>query len=121
MPVEQSSSQMTTGRAEGSYSILILDWELCHISSFVFDLGQMVTELYLQLHFRDSQAVPLVIDVFRTAYGPIDKQDAPNVTIYCGVRLMGWPWWVPGWENEMQMERKCVEEGEESRMEKCVG
>lgn len=91
MPVEQSSSQRTTGRAEGSYSIQFLDWELCHLSSFVFDLGQMFVELYLLLHVRSSQAVPLIIDAFLTAYGPIDKQDAFNIMIHCGVHLMVWP------------------------------
>ena len=96
MPAEQCPSQRTTGRAEGSYPILILDRDLCHISSFVFDLGQMLVELHLLPHVRSSQAVPLIIDAFLTAYGPIDKQDAFNVMTHCGVHLTVWPWRVPG-------------------------
>ncbi|MCJ1244568.1 hypothetical protein MMC30_001766 [Trapelia coarctata] len=116
-----------------SHSILILDWELIHLSSIVFDLGQMLAELYLLLCFRARQEVTVLIDAFLEAYGRVQRREAEDVMVVCGVHLMVWPWRVPGWDEgweereggrgkevgEGGEERGEVESGE-TKMEGCI-
>lgn len=71
--------------------IYVLDWELCHLSSFVVDLGTLFAELYFLYFFKGSTSVPLILDSFLEAYGPIKTQDALNIMIYFGVHLIIWP------------------------------
>lgn len=71
--------------------IFVLDWELCHLSSIVIDLGTMFAELYILYFFENSSSVPLLLEAFLEAYGPIDTHDAFDTMIYCGVHLIIWP------------------------------
>ena len=71
--------------------IFVLDWELCHLSSIVIDLGTMFAELYILYFFENSSSVPLILDSFLEAYGLIETQDALDTMIYCGVHLIIWP------------------------------
>ena len=121
-PPSQSPNASTEPAAERKHSIFILDWELAQISSAVFDLGQLLAELYLLLLFRERQEMRALIDAFLTSYGPVAKKDAFDVVIHCGVHLMVWPWRVPGWEEGWE-EKMRMGKGENAgtRMEECVG
>jgi hypothetical protein len=71
--------------------IFVLDWELCHLSSIVIDLGTMFAELYILYFFENSSSVPFILDSFLEAYGLIETADALDTMIYCGVHLIIWP------------------------------
>lgn len=71
--------------------IFVLDWELCHLSSIVVDLGTMLAELWILYFFEDCPSAPLIITSFLEAYGSVDKQDALDTMIYFGVHLIIWP------------------------------
>lgn len=71
--------------------IFVLDWEFCHLSSIVIDLGTMFAELYILYLFGNSSSVPLILDSFIEAYGLIETQDALDTMMYCGVHLIIWP------------------------------
>lgn len=91
-------------------TVFILDWELCHVSSYIFDLGQMLAELYFLYHFRSSPCIPILLNNFLSGYGNIDNRDAFNILIHCGVHLVVWSWRTPGLGNEGQI-RECVQFG----------
>ena len=93
-------------------SVFVLDWELSHISSFIFDLGQMFAELYLLRHFRGSQPIFTILGSFLAAYGSILTQDCFNIMLHCGTHLVVWPWRVSGWGNKEQIDR-CILFGSE--------
>ena len=52
--------------------IFVLDWELCHLSSIVIDLGTMFAELYILYFFENSASVPLILESFLEVYGSIE-------------------------------------------------
>jgi len=78
-------------RLDNNQLIFVLDWELCHLSSIVIDLGTMLAELYILYFFENSPSVPLILDSFLKAYGSIETQDALGTMIYCGIHLVIWP------------------------------
>ncbi|KAI9840651.1 MAG: hypothetical protein M1838_003953 [Thelocarpon superellum] len=61
--------------------VVIIPWELCQISSIVFDLGQMLAELYRPYHFRNSQPSLVLIDEFLKAYGHLELSQPFDVLI----------------------------------------
>ncbi|KAI9682237.1 MAG: hypothetical protein M1817_000291 [Caeruleum heppii] len=93
-------------------SVFVLDWEICQVSSFVFDLGQMLAEMYCLWHFRRSRSSRVILESFLSGYGAIEERSALDILIVCGVHLIVWPWRVPGWGNAAQME-ECITFGRE--------
>ena len=89
--------------------IFVLDWELCHISSVVIDLGTMLAELYIVYFFENSPSVPLILDSFLQSYGSIQTQDALGTMLYCGVHLIIWPCRTE-WSNHPKL-KECIQFG----------
>ena len=87
--------------------LLIVDWELSHLSIPSYDLGQCFAELYLPKHFRDIDAGVLMIKAFLRKYGPIPLEDAFDTALHFGIHLTVWN---RIWGSEEQIE-KCVEVG----------
>ena len=98
--IEEALVANNVGQTQEMLSVFVLDWKLCHVSSFVFDLGQMFAELYLLRHFRGLQSISTILSSFLAAYGWISADDCLNIMIHCGTHLIFRPWRVSGWGNE---------------------
>lgn len=90
--------------------LFIIDWELSHISSIAFDLGQMFAELFELKHFKDIDAGVWLIEEFMEGYGKIDEKPAYRIAIHVGAHLICWGSRVQGWGSKEQVE-KVVEIG----------
>jgi hypothetical protein len=101
IPAEDSGSTL---------QLLVIDFELSHVSSLAFDLGQAFAELYLLSHFRNISAGKDMISAFMAGYGKLDDDMALRVALHFGVHLIVCPCRVPGW-GEAEIMEKCVEFG----------
>ena len=90
--------------------MFVIDWEFAQVSSPIFDLGQMLAELYLVAHFRASPVIAPLIGSFLQAYGRNETEDSFRVAIHFGVHLIVWPCRVPGWGDDAQIE-DCIRFG----------
>lgn len=90
--------------------LFVIDWELSHISSLAFDLGQMFAELFELKHFKNIDAGVWLIEAFMEGYGTIDDDFAFRTAIHVGVHLICWGSRVQGWGTKEQVE-KAVEIG----------
>jgi hypothetical protein len=90
--------------------LFVIDWELSHISSLAFDLGQMFAELFELKHFKDIDAGVWLIEAFMQGYGHIDDDFAFRTAIHVGVHLICWGPTIQGWGTKEQVE-KVVEIG----------
>jgi hypothetical protein len=90
--------------AERPVKVFIIDWELSHISSLAFDLGQMFAELFELKHFKDVDAGVWLIEAFMQGYGNIDDNLAFRTAIHAGVHLICWGSRVAGWGTKEQVE-----------------
>ncbi|KAH8789101.1 kinase-like domain-containing protein [Hyaloscypha sp. PMI_1271] len=95
---------------ETPIKLFVIDWELSHISSLAFDLGQMFAELFELKHFKDIDAGVWLIEAFMQGYGNIDDDFAFRTAIHVGVHLICWGSRVQGWGTKEQVE-KVVEVG----------
>jgi len=77
--------------------IYIIDWELSHLSSIAFDLGQMFAELFELKHFKDINAGVWLIESFMDGYGPVDVELAFRTAVHVGTHLICWGSRVVGW------------------------
>jgi hypothetical protein len=94
---------------KNALSLAVLDWELCHVSSPIFDIGQMFAELYLLYHFRQRQCIAGIVKSFVDSYrqiNPLHETDAFDIMLQCGVHLIVWPWRA-GWERGAVMDN-CI-------------
>lgn len=96
--------------AEMRITLFVIDWELSHVSSLAFDLGQMFAELFELKHFKDIDAGVWLIEAFMQGYGEIDDDFAFRTAIHVGVHLICWGSRVQGWGTKEQVE-KVVEVG----------
>lgn len=96
--------------SEPPIKLFVIDWELSHISSLAFDLGQMFAELIELKHFKDINAGVWLIQSFMDGYGEIDIELAFRTAIHVGVHLICWGSRVQGWGTKEQVE-KVVEVG----------
>lgn len=90
--------------------LFIIDWELSHIGSIAFDLGQMFAELFELKYFKDIDAGTWLIKAFMQGYGPISQDLAFMTTVHFGAHLICWGSSVQGWGTKEQVE-KVVEIG----------
>jgi hypothetical protein len=95
---------------ETPIKLFVIDWELSHISSLAFDLGQMFAELFELKHFKDIDAGLWLIEAFMDGYGEVDEDFAFRTTMHVGVHLICWGSRVQGWGTKEQVE-KLVEVG----------
>ena len=82
----------------------IIDWELSHLSSIAFDLGQMFAELFELKHFKDIDAGVWLIESFMDGYGGIGEELAFKTAIHFGTHLICWGTRVEGWGTKEQIE-----------------
>lgn len=68
----------------------IIDWELTHITSPAFDLGQMIGDLFETRHFEGIEATEWLIEGFMDGYGPLDDDIAFRTAIQVGAHLICW-------------------------------
>lgn len=85
--------------------MFIIDWELSHLSSIAFDIGQMLAELYELKLFKDIDAGTWLMESFMLGYGKIDDELAFDIAIHMGVHLIVWGSRVEGWGTKEQIER----------------
>lgn len=71
-------------------TMYVVDWELTHITSTAFDLGQMVGDLFESRHFKNLEAAERLIEAFMEGYGPLDESTAFRTAIQVGVHLICW-------------------------------
>jgi hypothetical protein len=90
--------------AETPVKLFVIDWELSHISSVAFDLGQMFAELFELTHFKDIDAGVWLIEAFMQGYGNIDDDLAFRTAIHVGVHLICWGSRVQAWGTKEQVE-----------------
>ncbi|KAH8801684.1 kinase-like domain-containing protein [Xylogone sp. PMI_703] len=84
--------------------IYVIDWELSHVSSLAFDLGQMFAEIYELKHFKDIDAGVWLIESFMEGYGKIDDDLAFKTAIHVGTHLICFGSRVAGWGSKEQVE-----------------
>jgi len=84
--------------------IYIIDWELSHLSSKAFDLGQMFAELYELTYFKNIEAGVWVIEGFMDGYGKLEGDMAWKVVVHVGVHLICWGSRVQGWGTKEKVE-----------------
>ncbi len=90
--------------------LYIIDWELSHIGSVAFDLGQMLAELFELKHYKDIDAGVQLIEAFMDGYGKIDEDLAFKTAIHVGTHLIGFGTSVQGWGTAEQVEA-CAQVG----------
>lgn len=88
---------------EHTLKMFIIDWELTHLSSVAFDLGQMIAELFELKHFKDIDAGVWLIESFMAGYGTIEDDLAFKTAIHLGTHLICWGSRVAGWGTEEQI------------------
>lgn len=84
--------------------LYVIDWELSHVSSIAFDLGQMFAEIFELKHFKDLDAGIWLIEAFMAGYGKLDEELALKTAIHTGTHLICWGSRVSGWGNKEQVE-----------------
>ncbi|RFU24330.1 hypothetical protein B7463_g11999, partial [Scytalidium lignicola] len=84
--------------------LYVIDWELSHISSIAFDLGQMFAEIYELKHFKDIDAGIWLIESFMKGYGKLDDSLAFKTAIHVGTHLICWGSRVSEWGSKEQVE-----------------
>jgi hypothetical protein len=67
----------------------VIDWELSHITSTAFDLGQIVGDLFETRHYKGIEATEWLIEAFMEGYGPVEDSVAFKTVIGVGVHLIG--------------------------------
>ncbi|RDL39456.1 uncharacterized protein BP5553_03796 [Venustampulla echinocandica] len=85
-------------------NVLVVDWELSHLSTVAFDLGQMFAELFELKHFKGIDAGIWLIESFMQGYGPVEEDLAFNTAIHVGTHLICWGSTVQGWGTKEQIE-----------------
>ncbi|KAI9743854.1 MAG: hypothetical protein M1818_002588 [Claussenomyces sp. TS43310] len=91
--------------------LLIIDFELAHLGSQAFDIGQCFAELYMLTHFRNVAAGVQLIAAFMEGYGSIDRDLACRAALHFGVHLVVWSHRItPAWGEGETME-SCVRFG----------
>lgn len=85
--------------------MFIIDWELSHLGSVAFDIGQMLAELYELKLFKDIDAGAWLMEAFVKGYGKIEEAVAFEIAIHMGVHLIVWGSRVEGWGTKKQIER----------------
>ena len=84
--------------------VFVIDWELSHLSSIAFDLGQMFAELSELNHFKSIKAGVWLIESFMEGYGKLDEALAFKTAIHAGVHLICWGSRVSGWGTKEQID-----------------
>lgn len=68
----------------------IIDWELTHITSTAFDLGQVIGDLFETRHFKGIEAAEWLIEGLMEGYGRLDEDVAFKTAIQVGAHLICW-------------------------------
>jgi hypothetical protein len=74
----------------GPLKIYVIDWELSHITSTAFDLGQMIGDLFETRHYKDIEATEWLIEAFMDGYGPVNDDIAFKTAVQVGAHLICW-------------------------------
>ena len=88
---------------EEPLKFFVIDWELSHLSSRAFDLGQMFAELFELKHFRGIEAGFWLIETFMEGYGKVEDDLAFKTAIHAGTHLVCWGSTVRGWGKQEQV------------------
>jgi hypothetical protein len=85
--------------------LFITDWELAQHGTRALDLGQMIAELYMLNHYKDTDAGLWVIEGFLQGYGyqHIPVKIAFRTLIHVGVHFIFWGSTTPGWGSQEQV------------------
>ncbi|OKL63122.1 hypothetical protein UA08_01252 [Talaromyces atroroseus] len=70
--------------------VYIIDWELSQFGRKVYDVGQMIGDLYERKHFLNVDSAIWTIQGFVAGYGPLDDAMAFRAAIHVGVHLICW-------------------------------
>jgi hypothetical protein len=73
-----------------STELFVIDWELAQVGPRVYDLGQMVGDLYERQHFNHVDGALWVLEGFADGYGQLSNEMAFRTAIHAGVHLIGW-------------------------------
>jgi hypothetical protein len=68
----------------------VIDWELTHITSAAFDLGQMIGDLFETTHFKGIEAADWLIGGIMEGHGALDDATAFRTAIQVGAHLICW-------------------------------
>lgn len=82
----------------------MVDWELSHLSTLAFDLGQMFAELFELKHFKGIDAGAWLIESFMQGYGPVTEELAFSTAIHVGTHFICWGSTVQNWGTKEQVE-----------------
>lgn len=93
-------------------SLMVIDWEMAHLSNYSYDLGQLFAELFLLKHFRGIEASQWLISSFMKGYGEVDEELGFEIASLFGTHLIVWGSRVPGWGDKSAVE-DCVKIGNE--------
>jgi hypothetical protein len=74
----------------GPLKIYVIDWELSHITSTAFDLGQMIGDLFETRHYEGIEATEWLIEAFMEGYGPVNNDIAFKTAVQVGAHLICW-------------------------------
>lgn len=68
----------------------VTDWELSHVTSIAFDLGQMLGDLFETWHFKGIEAAVWLIESFKEGYGNLDDDLTFRTALQVGAHLICW-------------------------------
>ncbi|KAF2671864.1 hypothetical protein BT63DRAFT_422377 [Microthyrium microscopicum] len=75
---------------ETALSLHVIDWELSHVGSIVYDLGQLIGTLVELSHSRGIKPAEWIVDSFLEGYGRIEEEVAFQIAIHVGAHLICW-------------------------------
>jgi thiamine kinase-like enzyme len=84
----------------------VIDWELSHVTSPAFDLGQMLGDLFETRHFTGIEAGAWLMDAFMEGYGKLNEDLAFKTAIQVGAHLICWGSRLPAKERRNKW-RQC--------------
>jgi hypothetical protein len=86
MPVNPNFDQLSSAGIDVS----IIDWELAQFGRRVYDLGQLIGDLYERKRFNGVRIALRIIEGFSAGYGGLTDDMAFRVAIHVGVHLICW-------------------------------
>ncbi|KAI3320121.1 kinase-like domain-containing protein [Xylariaceae sp. AK1471] len=70
--------------------LFIVDWEFAQFGYSVYDIGQMIGDIYERKHFSGADGAVPAIEGFIKGYGRLDNELAFRIAIHAGIQMIGW-------------------------------